>query len=260
MAYFCSAAYKYALAFEHIARNPFAGLQKHTVKGLKSVDRRAFEPHEVTQIFSTPLFQGFEGDGKTGYRDIAGSTILKDAKYWLPILSLFHAGRLNEFAAMPLANFKKTDQGNYYFDLTKDVKVKNQTAERYLPLHPHMIALGFLDYVAKIHNSPWLFPELNHDSKHGEGHSFSKWWGSWSNKHGLTDPSITFHSWRHTWKRRARATEGLKEELHDIISGHKAPGGNVSAVGRSYGAGAEVDVLAGEMARIEFPEFPVLPK
>ena len=253
--------FEYAVAFDHIPRNPFAGLQKHTVKGMASVSRRAFSEDEIKAIFMTPLFQGFAGSGAVGYRDKPGSTVTKDAKYWLPILSLFHAGRLNEFAALRLANFKITEAGNRYFDLTVDVKVKNQTAERYVPLHPHLISLGFCDYVQELRDKSavWLFPDLNHDTKHGPGHAFSKWWGSWSDKHGLSDPSIVYHSWRHTWKRRARETEGLKEEMHDVISGHKAPNRNVSDVARGYGAGAAIDALARDMGKISFPEFPALP-
>ena len=44
----------------------------------------------------------------------------------------------------------------------------------------------------------WLFPDLDHHGKLGPGHEFSKWWGEWCDEHGLSDPSITHHSWRHT--------------------------------------------------------------
>lgn len=69
---------------------------------------------------------------------------------------------------------------------------------------------------------------------------------------GLPDPRISHHSWRHTWKQAARVSP-VDEELHDIISGH-AP----ATVGRSYGPGAPIDILAVEMAKIVFPAFPLL--
>jgi hypothetical protein len=46
----------------------------------------------------------------------------------------------------------------------------------------------------------------------------------------------------------------VKEELHDVISGHKN-----ASVGRSYGSGAGIEPLAREMAKIVFPAFPDLP-
>ena len=73
-------------------------------------------------------------------------------------------------------------------------------------------------------------------------------------KLGLTDPAITHHSWRHTWKRRARAST-VKEEMHDVISGHKG----LANVSRTYGEGADIEDLARAMALIEFPAFPQLP-
>ena len=72
-------------------------------------------------------------------------------------------------------------------------------------------------------------------------------------KVGLTDPAITHHSFRHTWKRHARATPDVKEEMHDILSGHKG----VNTVARKYGEGAPLEALARDMAKIKFPAFPL---
>lgn len=246
--------FDYAVAMLDFEYNPFEATKKFVVRGAEATKKREFTPEEVTAIFSKPMFQGFEGDGLRGYRNKPGTTIVRDAKYWLPILALFHGGRLTEFAAMPVDDLKQTPGGSWYFDLT-DRKVKNATSKRTLPLHPHMIELGFLTYVETVRktNSPWLFPDLDHETKHGPGHAFSKWWGNWMDAHGLTDPTITHHSWRHTWKRAARQSE-VKEEMHDVISGHKG-----QAVSRSYGEGADVDALAVEMAKITFPAFPAIP-
>lgn len=194
--------FAYALDMDYIDRNPFEGIKRHAVKGAASVTKREFADFEIKVIFSAPMFNGFEGDGLRGYRDKPGSNIVRDAKYWLPILALFHGGRLTEFAAMPHADLKQSAAGSWYFDLTAR-QVKNESSQRLIPLHPKMVELGFLDYVSKLRtgNSPWLFPDLDHKTKHGPGHAFSKWWAHWMDKHGLCDPTITHHSWRHTWKR-----------------------------------------------------------
>jgi integrase len=248
--------YAYAVRMELIEKNPWQGLN-FTIRGGESVDRRAYTDEEIKKIFTSPLFQGYapwNGPMQARFRDTPGTTITKDAKYWLPILALFHAQRLSEFAALPLANFK-ADGEVRYFDLTMGVSVKNAQSMRVIPLHPYMREIGFLDYVDGLHaaGEMWLFPDLNHLSKLGAGHEVSKWWGQWLNKRGLVDPTLTFHSFRHTWKRRARASE-VKEEMHDIISGHKPVN-----IARGYGAGAEITDLAREMAKITFPEFPSLP-
>jgi integrase len=249
--------FDHAIAMDRLDLNPFDKLKRHVVKGAASTKRRAYTDEEIGAIFAKPMFTGFAGDGRQGYRDQAGTTILRDSKFWLPILALLHGARLTEMAAMPLADFKcvrRTDGTEvWFFDLTHR-SVKTEQSQRLVPLHPRMIGLGWLEHAAELRErgEQWLFPDLDHANKLGPGHEFSKWWGHWSSKNGFSDPTITFHSWRHTWKRRARQSP-VKEEMHDVISGHKG-----QAVSRGYGEGADIWPLADEMARIEFPMFPPL--
>jgi hypothetical protein len=63
---------------------------------------------------------------------------------------------------------------------------------------------------------------------------------------GVTDPRKTFHSFRHLWKDAARAV--MPEEHHDAITGHSN-----GSVGRSYGRGVPLRVLAESMAKINYP-------
>lgn len=246
--------FDHAVAMDRVEINPFDKLKKMVVRGTTSVDRRAFTDEEITAIFMAPLFTGFEGDGKQGYREKAGSTVLKDAKYWLPIIALHHGARLTELAAMPLTGFRsvKREDGEdiWFFDLT-DRRLKTEQSQRLIPMHPAMIELGWLEHVAALREAgeAWLFPDLLHDNPRGAGHEFSKWWGNWSTKNGFGDAETTFHSWRHTWKRGARRSP-VKEEMHDVISGHKG-----QTVSRGYGAGADIEPLARDMALIEFPTF-----
>jgi hypothetical protein len=243
------------MEYDNLTRNPFRGMRSF-IRGAASTKRRAYSDDEITAIFTSPMYQGFDGDPDKGYRDRPGGKIVRDAKYWLPILALFHGGRLTEIAAMPLADFKSKEAEDgpvRYFDLT-DRSVKTDLSERIVPLHPHMIELGWLDYVEnrRAAGDQWLFPDLDHANKNGPGHEFSKWWGNWCNAHGLPDPGLVYHSWRHTWKRRARQSP-VKREMHDVISGHAGV-----AVADQYGKGADIEALARDMALITFPKFPTL--
>jgi integrase len=212
--------------------NPWTPLRKYVVNGAESIERRAFTDEEIADLFGKPPFQG-EGKG---------------VEFWLPILALHHGCRMSELAALPLGNCKAKGDV-HFFDLTANVKVKTKDSGRLVPLHPKMVELGWLDYV-KRQTGPWLFPELDHDHKFGPGHEYSKAFGRWLRDNGFNDPATVFHSFRHTWKRAARESP-VKEERHDVISGHKSP-----AVSRSYGEGADVSVLAQDMSLIQFPAFP----
>ena len=169
--------WEYAAATDLVERNPWAGLKKFVVSGAPSQRKRQFEDDEIRHIFNQSHFQKPE---------------VRDAKWWLPILSLFHGGRLSELAALPLSDVCQTRKGTWYFDVTPTEvrRLKTVGSERHIPLHPHMLRLGFADYIAVLRENGegWLFPDLDHETVHGAGHAFSKWWGSYMDKIGLPDP------------------------------------------------------------------------
>jgi integrase len=68
----------------------------------------------------------------------------------------------------------------------------------------------------------------------------------------MDDPELTFHNFRHAWKRRTRAS-AVKEEVHDVLSGHASV-----TVSRKYGDGLDIHDLAKAMAQIDFPMFPAV--
>lgn len=213
----------YALDMEIVERNPWERMQ-HTVKGRPSTVRRAFTDDEVKLILS-------KLEAETG------------AMHWLPILALYHGARLSELAAMPRIDFK----GDHFDVNAKLRSLKTEAAQRLIPLHPR--AASFKRFAANVEGD-WLFSDLDHKTPLGPGHDFSKRFGTWLNEIGLDDPAVCFHSLRHTWKRHARMSP-VKEEIHDVISGHTS----INSVSRGYGAGADIKTLTKEMARITFPDF-----
>ena len=75
-----------------------------------------------------------------------------------------------------------------------------------------------------------LFPKLTPGPKGGFGEAFSKWFGRYKRKLGITNPSSVFHSFRHGFKDALRGAS-VNEDINDAITGHS--GGN--AVARGYG-------------------------
>jgi integrase len=185
-----------------------------------------------------------------GYRVTKGKIVRKDAYYWLPIFALWHGCRLEEIGGARAADIRSKD-GISFLDLTNR-KLKNAQSRRELPIHPRVVELGFLDYAEKRATGEFLFPELPHQTtgESGATANFSRWWGRWSNANGFPDPTVNFHSFRHTFKRACRGN--VKEEMHDLLTGHMGQGG----IGRSYGRGAPLAMLASELAKVDFPTFP----
>lgn len=93
-----------------------------------------------------------------------------------------------------------------------------------------------------------LWPQVEADGEGRRNGPWSKWFTRLlRGKAGITDPGKVFHSFRHTWEDLARNAK-LPEDVRDTVTG-QADGG----VGRTYGAGFGLKVLAEEIARIEVP-------
>lgn len=184
--------------------NPVAGLAPKIAR--HGVARRPqYDGADIAAIFSTPMFHGCSKvhakNGKPyGYREVPGPLLVKDSYYWLPLLAAYNGFRLEEAGGMPLADVA-CHKGIDVLDLSKR-KLKTATSSRVVPLHPKMIALGFLDHVKalRVRGEEFLFPELPHDAEIATG-GFSKWWGHWCNANALTpgegfdNPEKVFH-WR----------------------------------------------------------------
>ena len=109
--------------------------------------------------------------------------------------------------------------------------VKTKSSRRRVPIHPALVKLGFLAFVAKQREAGHerLFPELR-ATRFALTSAWSKWWGQHARKIGVTDGRKVFHSFRHGWKDAARAV--MPEEHHDAITGHSS-GSVVGATGRA---------------------------
>lgn len=67
---------------------------------------------------------------------------------------------------------------------------------------------------------------------------------------GIGESRKVFHSFRHTFKRLTRDA-GIPEEMHDALTGH---GDDKGSVGRRYGRGVSLPVLAARTREIQAPE------
>jgi integrase len=100
---------------------------------------------------------------------------------------------------------------------------------RDVPLHPHLVAMGFVEMVQTAKGG-YLFMDIK------EGSTFRGVWQSKKNRLAefareyVKDPNVApNHGWRHTFKSKGFEA-GIQEKVLDAICGH-AP----SSVGRSYG-------------------------
>jgi integrase len=160
------------------------------------------------------------------------------AGVWLPLLGLFSGGRLAELAGLR-ANDVREEDGCPLIWIVQDKaagrRLKTRNAERAVPVHPQLVAMGFLDLVAerrrKDGENAWLLPSVSPDRGKALA-AWSKWYGLYIREEvGLIDRRKVFHSFRHSFQDGLRrATKD--EELRDAIAGRSSG----KSVSRSYGA------------------------
>lgn len=249
--------FKYAVTLKALAHNPLVGAipsKRHDDPS----EREQWSPDELKALFSLPLFNGTMDAGDEGYRKEPGPLLRKDAKYWLPIISLWSGLRLDEIGAMRAEEMREHN-GVWVFDLSKrpirgDRRLKNANARRIVPVHSKLMELGMLEYHQA--QTEWLFPEIWESKRPREPATagFSKWFGLWRAENGFSERWKDFHAFRHTFKEACREA-GIAEDVHDRLTGHG--GRSDQETGRSYGK-SDIKFLKSTIDRVEFPTFPIL--
>ena len=203
-----------------LSRNPWEGIE---IAFKTRHKRRPWSSDELGHLLAQPLFTRYELPTN---RKAGGS-----AAYWIPLLGLFSGARVSELAQLLVSDFKK--YGGIHVmsisDESPDQQVKTAAAVRQVPLHPELIRLGLLDYIADTqaagHKSLW--PTLK-PRKNKAGGFFSAWFGEYRASLGFgTYPD--FHCLRHT-VRSQLAEAGISEQTIDTLIGHEVKGSTGATV------------------------------
>ncbi len=176
---------------------------------------------------------------------------LASAKRWVFWVCAYTGARLGEIVQLRREDVRK--EGNLWvIQITPSAGTVKTNEARDVPLHPHLVELGFPAFV-KASDRGHLFITP---------HATNGFVGPWRTAKNrliemarkiVTDPNVPpTHGWRHRWKTLARAAR-IDKEMRDYIQGHAA--GDVAA---GYG-GHWLTVLAEEIAKIPAVVIPPKP-
>lgn len=214
-----------------------------------SMAKLPFEAGELRRILMRPIYTGCRDD-RNGFAR-PGPNIVRRSRYWAPLISLFGGLRAGEILQLTSAHFRVSEAGTHFMVLTPDMKLKNENAQREVPVHPVLQQIGFLSWIERRRADPsaLLFPEVPRDKYEAESPIFSKRFKSDLKHFELGDrrSKLTFHSFRHTFKAaldEADVTEQHKDELCGWARSKK--------IGRRYGTGLSADVLRPYLERVTY--------
>ena len=178
------------------------------------------------------------------------------ARRWVPWLLAYTGARPGEITQLRGGDVEQVD-GIWTLNLTPEAGTIKGGRARRVPLHPHLIKQGFVDF-AEAHGTAPLFYRLRKQrSESGEKQRKSpaaqarQRLAAWVRSIGVKGKGLSpNHAWRHTFKQIADRA-GIFEKISDAITGH-AP----ASVARSYGT-----PTVGDMAEAlkKFPRYEIAP-
>nr|WP_313521544.1 DUF6538 domain-containing protein [Brevundimonas diminuta] len=249
----------FRIAVEHdiISLDPAASVKAPSTKG-EAPPRRYYDADELKAVFGSAIYTKDERPNRG-----AG-----EAAYWLPLLALYTGARLNEMGQLRPKDILQEvyldagdkEQRAWVIRITEDkqdgLTVKNPSSNRRVPIHQALIDLGFLRFVgaARDKGQARIFPDLKPDRYGVITGNWSKWYGLHLRQVcGVSDKKITFHSFRHNFKRHWRECDPNRA-ANDAITGHES-----GSVADKYGGDYPLRPLVEGMARYRVPGFTLPP-
>lgn len=253
-----TAMFRWAHAQGFISSNPAVNLTITAPKKKKGHrSRRPFTEAELRTLFSAPLFTGCESRYR---RFVPGSKIIRDEYFFIPAILYYTGARLGEIVQLHFTDCV-IDGPTPYLSINENTdakhgeegykSVKSEAGVRLIPLHSDLMALGFGDFVKSQRKGAKAKDRVFYRIKFGEDGQpstvFSKWFGRFMDKIGLTDPALVAHSFRHTAEDYYRENLVPKYVIDKLI-GHQ----DQSAAGE-YGVGVSIEAAYDIVANLKLP-------
>lgn len=182
-----------------------------------------------------------------------GLTPSMGSRYWLPLVALYSGMRLEEIAQLRVSDLRQ-EQDVWVFDVNAadGKRLKTDNSRRLVPVHDVLIARGILVHQQSVvrEGCSRLWPDMKRANDGFYSSAFSKWFGRYKRRMGMTESTLTFHSFRHTvincLKQRNVSELSIKE-----LVGHA----NDSITTARYGKRFEPHVLRKVVNTLDYGNF-----
>jgi integrase len=224
-----AAIFSWAETQELVSFNPAHGI-KAPAFAVPEKDIRPFKPAEIRSLLKVVDAEWGKPDRKN--RD----------RWWVVYIAVWSGARLAEICQLRKEDVRQ-ERGVWLFDINNQhgKSLKNEASIRRIPIHPHLLKLGLLDHV---NSSPdnRVFTSLPNKKPASHGHEISKSFGKLKQKKlGWIDPSLNFHSLRHSFEDGCKEA-GIPKDVREALLGHSLG---------TYGDGFSLSALAQHLAKLD---------
>jgi integrase len=236
--------FAWAVKRKYTKQNPFKTVHVSVPRKKTSRPYKAFNTEEIEIILRAAL-------------TVAGiDTESSMARRWVPWLCAYTGARVGEVMQLRGLDILEQD-GVKVIAIRPDAGTVKTGMGRVVPLHEHLIAQGFLAFVASRQNGPLFYNQPKaepHESavtnpRKPRTSRARERLAMWIRTLGINDREVRpNHAWRHSFKQIA-ARNGIPDGMSDYLTGH-AP----ATVARGYGAPTVKDMAE---ALKKFPRYEV---
>jgi integrase len=253
--------FAWAVRKRRVAANPFEGCTVEVPRVIQTREtEKEFTEVEAQTILRASLLVEVLSPGERGAEWTA-------ARRWVPWLCAYTGARVGELTQLRVQDVecRSSDPrgplgGDEYpvLRITPDAGTVKTGKARTVPIHRHLVEMGFLEYVEAVKarsgkQGPLFFRPPAQPSRkpnyRGPAIKARERLAGWVRELGVDDPGIQpNHAWRHSFKRRA-ARAKIEPRIRDAVCGH-AP--------RTQAERYEVPTVEDiAVALIEFPRWEV---
>jgi integrase len=256
------AMFEYAKELEVIEKNP---ANTKTLQDRFHVEKKSERPpftvEEMNAIFKAPLFTGCKDDGRGWSKP--GPSHPRRGRYWVPLLAMFNGLRCNEACQLEVSDLltvegvpciRVTDETDEEQEGGRKGKsVKNKTSKTTVPIHPRLLAMGFLEFVKTrtvAGDGSQLFPELPRNREGRYSDIFSKWFRRFLTA-AIPGQKVkaSFHSFRHNFRDAERLAK-----INPDIALRLGRWAAENSAANAYGEGFPLPLLRDELAKVDYPD------
>jgi integrase len=233
---------------ELIPANPFAGIKVTKQKRTRNRSAKTFTPEEAAIVL------------EACQRVTERKTPKDRAKRWVPLLCAYTGARVGEMTQLRSEDI--TQRGEAYFaHLTPKAGTIKGNKARTVPIHEHLVELGFITFVQARGPGPMFYKPSSSNEvvdplnpKRGPAVKMREDLGEWVRLLGVSDPELSpNHAWRHTFLMKARRA-GIEPALRFGITGHVP-----KTIGETY-AEPEPEELAEALKKFPRYDFVTRPR